>query len=317
LYQLAIINSIIDTMTLDHPLAGVYAAALTPLKPDYSPDPAALPGLLDFLARRGCHGALLFGTTGEGPSFAPSERLLMLQAASEIRQVYPGFHLLLGTGTPSLEETIELTRAAFDLGADGVVVLPPYYFRKVNDDGLLAWFSQILQRAVPAEGALFGYHIPPITGVGLSFELLARLKDAFPGRFAGIKDSSADGQHAREVGQHFGADLLILNGTDRLLSLALQAGAAGCITALGNLFSPELRRVWDAHQRGETDEIAQTRLNAARAVSERYPPAPPLLKMLIARWHGFPRWPVRPPLLPMSAEMANKAAAEIEPLRDA
>jgi 4-hydroxy-tetrahydrodipicolinate synthase len=303
-------------MTLNQPLAGVYAAVLTPLKPDFSPDPSALPGLLDFLARRGCHGALLFGTTGEGPSFAPAERLLMLQAALEIRQVYPGFHLLLGTGTPSLEETIELTRAAFDLGVDGVVVLPPYYFRKVNDDGLLAWFSQILQRAVPAGGALFGYHIPPITGVGLSFELLARLKDAFPERFAGIKDSSADGQHAREIGQRFGADLLILNGTDRLFSLALQAGASGCITALGNLFSPELRRVWDAHQRGETDEVAQSRLNAARAVSESYPPAPPLLKILIARWHGFPQWPVRPPLLSMSADIASKATAEIEPLRD-
>lgn len=316
MYQLAVINSIIDLMTLNQSLAGVYAAALTPLKPDFSPDPSALPGLLDFLARRGCHGALLFGTTGEGPSFAPSERLLMLQAALEIRQAHPGFHLLVGTGTPSLEETIELTRAAFDLGVDGVVVLPPYYYRKVSDDGLLAWFSQILQRAVPAGGTLLGYHIPPITGVGLSFGLLGHLKDAFPDRFAGIKDSSADAQHAQEVGERFGADLLVLNGTDRLFSLALRAGASGCITALGNLFSPDLRRVWDAHQRGETDEPAQTRLNAARAVSESYPPAPPLLKMLIARWHGLPLWPVRPPLLSMSAESASKAAAEIEPLRD-
>src|SRR5512143_3638926 len=97
-------------------LAGVYAAALRPLMADFSPDPSALPTLLDFLARRGCHGVLLFGTTGEGPSFAPSERLLMLQAALETRQVHPAFRLLLGTGTPSLEETIELTRAAFDLG---------------------------------------------------------------------------------------------------------------------------------------------------------------------------------------------------------
>jgi 4-hydroxy-tetrahydrodipicolinate synthase len=241
---------------------------------------------------------------------------MMFRAALEIRQARPGFRLLLGTGTPSLEETVELTRAAFDLGADGVVVLPPYYFRKVNDDGLLAWFSQILQRSVPAGGALFGYHIPPITGVGFSFELLARLKDAFPDRFAGIKDSSADAQHAREVGQRFGTDLVILNGTDRLFSLALRAGASGCITALGNLFSLELCRVWDAHQRGETDEIAQTRLNAARAVSESYPPAPPLLKMMISRWHGFPLWTVRPPLLSMRAEIASKATAEFEPLRD-
>jgi 4-hydroxy-tetrahydrodipicolinate synthase len=241
----------------------------------------------------------------------------MLQAALEIRQSHPDFRLLLGTGTPSLEETVELTQAAFDLGADGVVVLPPYYYRKVSDDGLYAWFSQVLRDAVPAGGALFGYDIPPITGVGLSFELLRRLKDAFPDRFAGIKDSSADAQHARDLGERFGADLLILNGTDRLFSLALQAGASGCITALGNLFSPELRKVWDAYHRGETDERAQTRLNAARAVSESYPPAPPLLKMLITHWYGFPLWPVRPPLLPLGADIASKAAADIEPLRNA
>lgn len=299
-----------------HHLAGVYAAAVTPLKPDFSPDPAVLPTLLEFLAQRGCHGVVLFGTTGEGPSFAPSERLEMFRAALEIRQAHPSFRLLLGTGTPSLEETVDLTRAAFDLGADGVVVLPPYYFRKVSDEGLLAWFGQVIQRAVPSGGALFGYHIPPITGVALSLELLAHLKDAFPDRFAGIKDSSADAEHARNLGERFGADLLILNGTDRLFSLALQAGASGCITALGNLFSPDLRQVWDAHLRGETDEAAQARLNAARAVSESYPPAPPLLKMLLARWHGLPRWTVRPPLLPMSGEVANQAWAALESLRN-
>ena len=297
-------------------LSGVYAAAVTPLKPDFSPDPETLPALLDFLARRGCHGALLFGTTGEGPSFSSQERLEMLKAALQIRQTYPGFRLLLGTGTPSLTETIQLTRAAFDLDIDGVVVLPPYYFRKVDDEGLFAWFSELIQRAVPAGKALLGYHIPPITGVSLSPDLLSRLKDAYPDRFAGIKDSSADLDHARLVGDKFGADLLILNGTDRLLSQALQAGALGCITALGNLFSPDLRRVWEAHQRGETDEIAQNRLNTARSLSEKYPPAPALLKMLLSYWHGLPLWPVRPPLLAMPAETIEKVLAEIEPLRN-
>jgi 4-hydroxy-tetrahydrodipicolinate synthase len=241
----------------------------------------------------------------------------MLKVALQIRQAHPGFRLMLGTGTPSLEESIELTRAAFDLGVEGVVALPPYYYRKVSDDGLFAWFSQLMLKAVPEGGALLGYHIPPVSGVSLSLGLLRRLKDAFPNRFAGIKDSSAELDFANQIGESLGADLLILNGTDRLLSQALQAGAGGCITALGNLFSPDLRRVWEAHQRGETDEAAQTRLNAARKVSESYPPAPPLLKMLLARWHDFPLWAVRPPLLPMPPELAEKALAEIEPLRNA
>ena len=304
-------------MTSLHHLSGVYAAALTPLKPDFSPDPEAVPALLDFLARRGCHGVLLFGTTGEGPSFTPSERLENLRAALEFRLSNPDFHLLIGTGTPSLEETVELTRDVFNLGADGVVVLPPYYYRKVSDEGLFAWYSQVIRRAVPSDGALLGYHIPPVTAVGLSFELLSRLKDAFQDRFAGIKDSSADLDHARNLGERFGTDLLILNGTDRLFTQALQAGASGCITALANLFSPDLRRVWDAHQGDDVDETAQGRLSAARSISESYPPAPPLLKMLLERWFGFPRWPVRPPLLSMPLEIAEKALADFEPLRNA
>jgi len=316
LYQFRGINSIITPVTTDHHLSGVYAAALTPLKPDFSPDPDALPRLLDFLDRRGCHGALLFGTTGEGPSITPKNRLLMLRSALEYRRDHPAFRLLIGTGTPSFEESVELTRNAFDLGVDGVVVLPPYYFRKVSDEGLFHWFSQLIQRAVPAGGALLGYHIPPVTGIGLSFDLLRRLKDAFPDRFTGIKDSSADLEHAITVGNHFGNDLVILNGTDRLFSQALQAGASGCITALGNLYSPALRRVWDAHRRGEGDDQAQARLNAARTLSERYAPAPPLLKMLLACWYNFPLWPVCPPLTAMPPDIAEKARVEFDPLRN-
>src|SRR5512147_2610790 len=195
---------------MPHPLAGVYAAAVTPLDPDSDIDQAGLVSLLSFLAQRGCHGALLLGTTGEGPSFSPQEREVIFRAALQVRQAFPGFRLLAGTGTPSLEETVLLTSAAFDLGFNGVVVLPPYYFRNVSDDGLFAWFSQVLSRAVPEEGYLLGYHIPPVSGVPLSLDLLARLKDAFPDRFAGIKDSSADPDHALRLGERFGHSLLVL-----------------------------------------------------------------------------------------------------------
>jgi 4-hydroxy-tetrahydrodipicolinate synthase len=298
-------------MTNTHPLSGIYAAAVTPLKSDYSPDTKAVPSLLEFLAERGCHGALLFGTTGEGPSFAPRERLDVWQSARKIRKTHPDFHLLAGTGTPSLQETIELTQAAFERDFDAVVVLPPYYFRTAHEDGLFAWYSLVIQQAVPKGKYLLGYHIPSISGVGLSLNLLARLKEAFPNRFAGLKDSSADIDHARKLGDRFGSDLLVLSGTDRLFSQALQMDASGCITALANICSPDLRRVWDAHQRGESDPVAQERLNSARHVSESYPPAPPLLKTMLAQRYGFPLWPVRPPLLPLSPETAEKAASEM------
>ena len=102
-----------------HALAGVFAAAVTPMKTDFSPDLDAIPPLLDFLANRGCNGVLLLGTTGEGPSFSPEERAEICRSALQIRQDHPCCKLLAGTGTPSLTETISLTRTAFDLGFDG------------------------------------------------------------------------------------------------------------------------------------------------------------------------------------------------------
>jgi 4-hydroxy-tetrahydrodipicolinate synthase len=293
-------------------LAGVYAAALTPLHSDGNLALGDLLRLLDFLAGRGCHGALLLGTTGEGTSFAPDERRAILSAGLQVRQSHPDFRLLAGTGTPSLEETIQLSRTAFDLGFDGVVVLPPYYYKKLSDDGLLSWYCQVIQRAVPAGGALFGYHIPGVSGVGLSLELLSRLKDAQPDKFAGIKDSSGDPEHAVQLGRRFGQDFLVLTGSDRLLSHALQQGAGGCITAMANLYSPELRRAWDAYRDGNLaeQENAQASLSAKRQVLDRYPPAPPLLKAVIARQHSFPTWAVRPPLMPLGSDLAERAALE-------
>ena len=294
-----------------HPLAGIYAAAVTPLDDENRPIPEAIPSLLEFLARRGCHGALVLGTTGEGPSFSPAERLAIMQAATRVRQVLPEFRLLAGTGTPSLTETAELTRAAFDLGYDGVVVLPPYYFRTASEEGLFRWFAALLKAAVPADGALFGYHIPQVSGVGFSLDLLARLREAFP-NFVGIKDSSGDPAHAEALGERFGDDLLVLNGNDRLLTHALAHHAGGAITALANLASPFARRVWDAHQQGEAAPEAQATLNAARDALEAFPPFAPTVKALLHALHGFPRWAVRPPLLPLTDEKAAEAARLME-----
>lgn len=291
-------------------LAGVYVAAVTPLDQDFKPDLDSLPSLLAFYAHRGCHGALLLGTTGEGPSFAPEERVAIFQAAVNVRQEHPEFRLLAGTGTPSLEETISLTRAAFDLGFDGAVVLPPYYFRNASDEGLFAWYASLIERAVPTGGALLGYHIPAVSGVPLSLDLLARLRDACGPRFAGLKDSSGDPEHAHALGTRFGEDLLVLNGNDRLFSLALQHNAGGCITALANLLSPDLRRVWEAHQVGGEDPDAQARLELGRQILDRYQPAAPTLKAVLSTWFDFPLWSVRPPLLPLSPERVQAVVEE-------
>jgi len=293
-----------------HPLAGVYTAAVTPLKPDSTLDLEAVPVLLRFLASRGSHGALLFGTTGEGPSFSPAERETLLRSVRAFRQQVPGFRLLAGTGTPSLGETIDLTKLAFSLGYNGVVVLPPYYFRKVSDNGLFEWFSEVIRKAVPAAGYLLGYHIPSVAGVGFSLDLIQRLKDVFPNQFAGIKDSSHDADFARSLGQRFGTDMLVLTGTDSYLQLAMENKAQGCITAAANLISPDLRAVWDAVQAGADPTTMQARVTAQRHALEKYPPFAPTLKALMHRLHNLPRWNVRPPLEALSAEVEEQALAE-------
>jgi 4-hydroxy-tetrahydrodipicolinate synthase len=300
-----------NSAMLTHPLGGVYVAAITPLNADYSIDYAAIPSLLDFFAKRGAHGALLFGTTGEGPSFAPEERLEACKAALQVRQAHPDFKLMLGTGTPSLDETVALTRAAFDLGFNGVMTLPPYYFRKATDEGLYLWFSEVIKRAVPSGGAFFAYHIPSVSGVAVAPDLMARLKDSFPTQFQGLKDSSADSAYGQMLGERFGSDQLIFCGTDPLFQSALKAGAGGTITAPANLFSPELRRVWDAHVKGQADTEAQTRLETMRPILDRYPPASATLKAMLARIYNFPHFPVRPPLMSISKESEDKVFDEL------
>lgn len=301
-------------MEKNEPIQGVFAAALTPLNASYQIPLDDYPPFLDYLARRGCHGALLFGTTGEGPSFSVAERLAVMRVARDWRTGNPEFRLLAGVGIPSLEETIQLTRSAFDIGMDAVLVLPPYYFRNVSDDGLFTWYQSIIKKAVPAGASLFGYHIPHVTGAPLSLDLLARLKDAFPDQFAGVKDSSADEETARALGKRFGKDLQVFNGTDPLFSIALENSAVGCITALANIISPFLRKIWDAFTHGEQSEKTQEKVSAIRAITNRYSPAPPLIKFLAAKGLDLPYWTVCPPLLPLPVDKRDAVWDELKRL---
>jgi 4-hydroxy-tetrahydrodipicolinate synthase len=300
-------------MTHPHPLAGVYAAAVTPLREtDSNLDLESVPVLMRFLASRGCHGIVLFGTTGEGPSFSPTEREALMRSARVYRHQLPGFRLIAGTGTPSLSETIDLTKLAFELGYDAALVVPPYYFRKATDDGLFKWFSEVIKKSVPSDKYILGYHFPNVAGIGFSIELLAQLKDAFPVQFAGIKDSSHDADLARAVGEKFGEDLVVLTGTDTYLQMAMENKAAGCITAPANIISPDLREVWDGMNEGKDVSQAQERVNKQRHILEKYPPFPPTLKALLHRLHGLPRWSVKPPLEEISPELEEVAVVEMQ-----
>jgi 4-hydroxy-tetrahydrodipicolinate synthase len=291
-------------------LTGVYAAAVTPLKTDLTPDLTMVPELLAFLAARGAHGALLLGTTGEGPSFSIAEREAIYRSAVKVKTRHPQFSLLAGTGTPSIEDTIHLNQVVFDLGFDGVVVLPPYYFRDASEDGLYTWFSRVIEGSIPEGGKLLGYHIPQVSGVALSDNLLSRLTAGFPAQFGGIKDSSGDLVHAQQTAATFPEHTLLV-GHDRLLTSGLEAGAAGCITAPANLISPQLRKIYDLYKDGKDTSEAQLQVDAVRKVLETLTPFPAAVKGLLNELHGFPLWPVKPPLEMFPEEKINSAAKEI------
>lgn len=290
---------------------GIMVAALTPMDRQGRVLPQAVPALLHFWARQGVHGVLLLGTTGEGPSLSPEERRAVLQAAATARpELPPHFRLLVGTGTPSLEETVQLTRTAFDLGLDGVVVLPPYYFPHAQEEGLWAWFAQVMHRAVPEDGAFFLYHFPQMTRQLLTPHFLARLKEAFPRRLVGLKDSSGDPAFLEQLQAQLGDALRVFVGHDGLLLHGLRQGAAGAITALANLRPDLLLAVWQAWIRGnlEAAQAAQHRLTQARQALEALRPFPPAVKALGTRLNGWPLWGVKPPLQLPSGE-------RVEPIR--
>lgn len=289
-------------------LQGIFAASITPLNDDFSPDLEAIPEYLAFLAGRGCHGALILGTTGEGPSFSFQQRSQIFKASVIVQEEWPDFKLLAGTSTPSLDETVKLTQAAFDLGMDGAVVLPPYYYHKSGAGGLLAWYKNVIEKSVPRGGKIYAYHIPALTGVDLPIDLLQSLVDNYPGKFAGIKDSSGDQQFATLLGETFGDELSVFTGNDRLLTHALGHHAAGCITAIANLISPDLRVLWEANLSHESTEATQTKINLVRETCEQFQPFPPLIKFLVHHFFDFPRWPLCPPLEDLSPINAEKVS---------
>jgi 4-hydroxy-tetrahydrodipicolinate synthase len=292
------------------PLSGVFAAAVTPLDPKQHPDPTALPDLLSHLARRGCHGALLFGTTGEGPSFSIAERLDFLREAVRYREsALPSFKILVGTGFPSLDDTIVMTRQAFELGADAVLTLPPYYFKGVSAEGLATFFEAVARAAVPEDGLMLAYHIPQVAGVGVPDESIARLRERGVKQIVGMKDSQDDLNHTLTTTRTF-PGFAVLAGSDSILTEALAGGAAGCITALANVTSPLNRAVWDAHQRGETAPEAQAKLTRARQIVKGLN-GPAAMKVALAELFGFPHWEVRLPLEGLTREQLEALTQDL------
>jgi 4-hydroxy-tetrahydrodipicolinate synthase len=301
---------------MKHAIHGVHCAAATPVTADGRPDLALFAVHCRALLAEGCHGIAMLGTTGEANSFGVGERMALLDAA--IEGGTPAGTLLPGTSTPSVADTVALTAHALKAGAKGVVLLPPYYYKGISDEGLFRFFARVIEGVGDDRLRVVLYHIPHISQIPISHDLIERLMGAFPGIVCGIKDSFGKLESLQGFCERF-PDLGVLAGADPLMLPLLSVGGAGCITATSNLRSDALRVVWDAWDdpaRAGEVEAAQARINDWRALTNRYVQLP-TIKTMLARRRGDLGWlNLMPPLVELPEDQRQDIWAEMERLGD-
>jgi len=277
---------------------GVWVPALTPFNPDLSVNHEAFIYHCRWLIEQGAEGLAVFGTTSEASSLSMGERKVLLEAL--VAAGIPPRRLMPGVGCTALPDTLALCRHALAQGCQAVLMLPPFYYKGVGDNGLFAAFSWIIEQLASEAIRVFLYHIPPVTGIPISLSLIEALRGAYPRRIAGVKDSGGDWTHTQALLRRF-PGMAIFAGSERFLLDTLREGGAGCITASGNVNPGGIRLVqehWEAGAAGT--EATQGRVTALRDRLERFTLIP-ALKALCARHYDDDSWRlVRPPLMPLT-----------------
>lgn len=282
-------------------LKGLISPVLTPFNHDLS---VATDLYVDFaqqlLATGGCSGLAPFGTTGEALSVSIRERMESLDAL-----VAAGIDpklMMPGTGLTNLEDTATLTRHAAEHGCYGAMTLPAFYFKGVSDDGLFDYYSRLIDMVNHDDLRIFLYHIPQVSGVGLSIDLVRRLHEAYPEIIVGIKDSSGDWDNTAALLDI--KTLITYPGAELPVIEAIKLGAPGCISATANLNGNGIAQVIELCHAGDFDaaeEVHKT-VKEIRYLFQDYAPIP-AQKALLARGTVDDRWNnLRPPMMAMASE---------------
>jgi 4-hydroxy-tetrahydrodipicolinate synthase len=278
----------------DARLRGVLSPVVTPFDSRLAPDTARFARHCRWLIDQGV-GLAVFGTNSEANSLSVREKTGLLEAL--VAAGLPPERMMPGTGCCAFPDTVELTRAALRVGCAGVLMLPPFYYKGVQDEGLFRSYAEVIERVGDDRLRIYLYHIPPVSQVPISLDLIERLLARYPGTIAGIKDSSGDWNNTRAMLERFqprGFD--VFSGSEIFLLATLRAGGAGCITATGNVNPAAIARL-AREWRGTDAERQQAALDAVRAVFQQFPMIPSL-KAAIAQFGDDPQWAaVRPPLV--------------------
>jgi 4-hydroxy-tetrahydrodipicolinate synthase len=290
-------------------IRGVLSPVVTPFDRELRPDGARLAKHCRWLLEQGV-GLAVFGTNSEANSMTVAEKIALLDTL--VAAGIPTARMMPGTGTCAIPDTVELTRYAVQLGCVGVLMLPPFYYKGVSDEGLFRSYAEVIERVGDSRLRIYLYHIPPVAQVPISLALIERLLKAYPGTIAGVKDSSGDWSNTNAMLEQFqphGFD--VFAGSEAFLLRTLRGGGMGCITAAANVNPGPIARLARGWQQPDADD-QQAALNAVRAVFQQFPMIP-ALKAAIAQYSDDLAWAtVRPPLVELDDAQRNALAQALQ-----
>jgi 4-hydroxy-tetrahydrodipicolinate synthase len=290
-------------------ISGVLSPVVTPFKADLSPDPERFVRQCRWLLSQNV-GLAVFGTNSEANSLSVDERIDLLDRLVGAG-IDPG-RMMPGTGCCALPDSVRLTAHAVRLGCAGALMLPPFYYKGVSDDGLFRSFAEVIERVGEARLRVYLYHIPPVAQVSITLGLVERLLKAYPTQTAGMKDSSGDWNNTRAFLDAFSqSGFDVFAGSETFLLSNMRNGGTGCISATANVHPGPIARLFDTWRNGDAD-AQQARLDEIRGVFQRFPMIP-ALKAAIANYGHDPAWAtVRPPLVDLTAEQAKALVMELD-----
>ena len=309
-----------------HRIRGVLAPVVTPFEADLAPDRKRFIRHCQWLVSQNC-GLAPFGTTSEANSMSKGERTSLLDAL--IAAGIDPSRMMPGTGCCSIIETVELTTHAVKHGCAGVLMLPPFYYKDVREEGLYRYFSEVVQRVGDARLRIYLYHIPPVAIVGITTKLVERLLKAYPNAIAGMKDSSGDWNNTKtfldafeESGRSSRTGFDVFVGSETFLLANMRNGGAGTISATANVNPAAIYELYAGcveqlkfENRESNLEQLQAQLNVVREIfsSRKSPSMIAALKQAIAIYANDPEWgKVRPPLVELTTEEAKLLSADLK-----
>lgn len=290
--------------------SGVLAPVITPFQEDLTPDTGRFIAHCQWLISQGV-GLAVFGTNSEANSLSIDEKIELLEHLVDAG-VDPQL-MMPGTGSCAISDCARLTDRVAELGCGGALMLPPFYYKPVSDDGLFAFYAEVIERVASPDLKVYLYHIPAFTQVPISVALIDRLVKAYPKNIAGIKDSSGDWENTSSYNHGGWPDFRVFCGSESFLLRNMQDGGAGCISATANVNPAAIKMLYDSWQSSIAQQLQQ-QLNPVRNIFQTFPMIP-ALKAATAIYSDDSNWlRVRPPIMAMSDHQVSEMQSQLEEL---